>query len=442
MNAHKEQNQKEIEITVELSWDELKPYLDKASEKISEDVKVEGFRPGKVPYDVLKNKVGEMAILQEAADMAIQKTAEIVLREQFKDLSAQASGGADKAETDSIVGRPEVKLTKVAAGNPLEYKVVLQRAPEVTLGKYKDLKIKEEAVAVTDEEVEKVISQLRALRASEKIVDRAVQEGDKALVNIQMFLDNVPLEGGQSQNTAVIMGADYIIPGFDKKLLGAAKGETREFKLLYPSGHYQKNIAGKMVEFKVEVKEIYERVLPELNDEFAKNAGAKDSNDLKQKIRDNLETEGKQKNEEKVVIELFEKILGKTTFSHLPEQLVHSETHNMIHELKHSVEHQGGKFADYLLHIKKTESELEKELEPEAEKRVKTSFIVNAIVKAENITVTDEDLQKKIDDLLKLYEASPEAQAQVETADYRDYVKHNLLNQKVIAQLKEWNVKK
>ena len=217
MNAHKEQNQKEIEITVELSWDELKPYLDKASEKISEDVKVEGFRPGKVPYDVLKNKVGEMAILQEAADMAIQKTAEIVLREQFKDLSAQASGGADKAETDSIVGRPEVKLTKVAAGNPLEYKVVLQRAPEVTLGKYKDLKIKEEAVAVTDEEVEKVISQLRALRASEKIVDRAVQEGDKALVNIQMFLDNVPLEGGQSQNTAVIMGADYIIPGFDKK---------------------------------------------------------------------------------------------------------------------------------------------------------------------------------------------------------------------------------
>jgi trigger factor len=431
MNVHKEQNQKEIEVAVELSWDEMKPYLDKASEKISTDVKVEGFRPGKVPYDVLKTKVGEMAILQEAADLAVQKTAETVLREQFKDADA---------ETDNIVGRPEVKLTKLAVGNPLEYKVVLQRAPEVTLGKYKDLKIKEETAVVKDEEVEKVIKELRALRASEKIIARELQDGDKALVNIQMFLDNVPLEGGQSRNTAVIMGADYIIPGFDKELLGAKKGETREFKLFYPSEHYQKNIAGKMVEFKVAVEEVYERVLPELNDEFAKNVGAKDVNDLKQNIRENLETERKQKNEEKIIIELFEKILAKTTFSHLPEQLVHSEAHNMIHELKHSVEQQDGKFADYLLHVKKTESELEAELMPEAEKRVKTSFIVSAITKAENIAVSDDELQKKIDELLKLYDANLEAKAQVQTAEYRDYIKRNLLNQKVIDRLKEWNV--
>lgn len=433
MNVHKEQNQKEIEVAVELPWSEMQPYLEKASENISNDVKVEGFRAGKVPYDVLKTKVGEMAILQEAANLAVQKTAETVLREQFKDSSA---------ETDSIVGRPEVKLTKVAVGNPLEYKIVLQRAPEVTLGKYKDLKIKEETAAVKDEDVEKVIEELRTLRASEKIVDRALQDGDKALVNIQMFLDNVPLEGGQSQNTAVIMGADYIIPGFDKELLGAKKGETREFKLPYPSEHYQKNIAGKMVEFKVIVKDVYERVLSELNDEFAKNVGAKDVSDLKQNIRENVEAERKQKNEEKIIIELFDKILAKTTFSHLPEQLVHGEAHNMLHELKHNVERQGGKFTDYLTHLKKTESDLEKELLPEAEKRVKTSFIVNAITKAEDVTVSDEELQKKTDDLLKLYDANPEAKAQVQTAEYRDYIKRNLLNQKVIAKLKEWNVKK
>ncbi|PIR94810.1 trigger factor [Candidatus Falkowbacteria bacterium CG10_big_fil_rev_8_21_14_0_10_37_6] len=428
MNVNKNNNNKELEITIELAWEELKPYLNKASEKISQDVKVEGFRPGKAPYDVLKKKVGEMTILQEAANIAIQKTADSIIKEQIK------------GDEDKIIGRPEVKLTKVAVDNPLEYKIIMQLIPEITLGKYKGLGIKAKQTQIQKEEVEKVIKDLRDMRASEKITTREIKSDDKVIVNMQMFLDNVPIEGGQSKDTTVMIGADYIIPGFDKHLLGAKKGDIREFKLPYPESHYQKNLAGKMVEFKVEIKEVYERQLPELNEEFVKNLGAASVEDLNKKITENMEMEARQKDEQKVVIEIFEKLLAAAKFSHLSEQLVHSESHNMIHELKHNVEQQGAKFEDYLMHMKKTEQELEKDFAPEAEKRVKTSFIIDKILREENIKVSDEELQAEVDERLKMYESNPEMKKQADTSEFRNYLRYNMLNKKVIDKLKEWNI--
>ena len=426
MNVTKNNNEKELELAVELSAAEMKPYIDQACRKISQETKVEGFRPGHAPYDVLKQKVSEIYILEEAANIAIQKTAAGIIK--------------DNLQTEDVIGRPEVRLTKLAAGNPLEFKIVLSLAPVVTLGKYKELKIKQTEAPVKDEAVEKVLRDLRAMRAKEVVAEREIRDKDKAVVNIQMFLDNVPIEGGQSHDTAVIIGADYIIPGFDKQLLGAKKGDVREFKLPYPDNHYQKNLAGKMAEFKVSVQAVYERDVPELTDEFAKNLGGKDAADLKNKIKENLTAEARQKSEQKAVVEIFEKILAGTTFSHLSEQVVHNETHSMLREMKANVEAQGGKFSDYLMHLKKTEEQLEEELKPEAEKRVKTSFVVSQIVKEEGIAVTDEELRSKIDETLKIYDKNSEMRKQAETPEYRHYVKSSLLNQKVVDKLKEWNL--
>ena len=153
-----------------------------------------------------------------------------------------------------------------------------------------------------------------------------------------------------------------------------------------------------------------------------------------------MTAEARQKSEQKAVVEIFEKILAGTTFSHLSEQVVHNETHSMLREMKANVEAQGGKFSDYLMHLKKTEEQLEEELKPEAEKRVKTSFIVSQIVKAEGIAVTDEELRSKIDETLKIYDKNSEMRKQAETPEYRHYVKSSLLNQKVVDKLKEWNL--
>jgi len=257
-----------------------------------------------------------------------------------------------------------------------------------------------------------------------------------------MFLDKVPIEGGQGKSTAVLIGGDYIIPGFDKQLIGAKKAETREFKLPYPKDHYQKNLSGKLVEFKVDIKEIYEREVPKFNDEFAKNLGAKDAGDLKKKIRENLEIEQKQKIGQKTMLLIFNKLLDSATFSHVPETMVETEARNMVHELKHNVEQQGGKFEDYLMHIKKNAAELEKELKPEAVKRIKTSLIISKIAQKEGIKVEEKELEEAVEKQLGAYKDMPEARKKSDTPDFRNYLQYNMLNQKVIDKLKEWNVVK
>jgi len=427
MKINKNNTGKKIELTVELSWEELKPYLDEAAKKISKDVKVEGFRPGHVPYDILKKKIGEMEIVQEAANAAINKTASKVLKDEVK-------------EDEHLIGQPQVKLTKVAVDSPLEYKINISLMPEIKLSKYKELGIKEKKVEIKDEEIEKVIKDLQNMRAKEKITDHAVQDGDKVLVDIDMFLDKVPIEGGQGKGTAVMVGGDYIIPGFDKELIGAKKNDIREFKLPYPKDHYQKNLAGKIVEFKVKINEVYEREVPKADEEFAKTLGAKSMDDVKKQIKENMEAEQKQKNEQKMVIEIFETILKSTSFSHIPDSMVHSEAHNMIHELKHNVEQQGAKFEDYLIHIKKSAEEMEKELMPEAEKRVKTSLMLSEVVKIEKIKVEEKELTEAIEKQLEIYKDNPEMKKKADTPEFKNYVQYNLINQKVIDKLKEWNV--
>ena len=281
MNVTKKELPKsQVELTVELSFEELKPFIERGAESISKEVKIEGFRPGKVPYDVLKRKIGEMSILEEAARIAINKTIDQAIKDNVK---------------SEPVGRPDVNITKLSPENPLEYKAVFAVLPEIKSGDYKNAKVKAQEVLIKDEDVEKVIEQLRESRAQEAIADRAIQEGDKVTADIDIFLDNVPVEGGQGKGTAVLIGKNYIIPGFDKNLVGAKKDDVKEFKLKYPEDYHMANLAGRMVEFRVKIMEVYSRELPEVNEVFAGAFGLKNAEELKSNIKKSLEEESKQK---------------------------------------------------------------------------------------------------------------------------------------------------
>ncbi|MCK4553575.1 trigger factor, partial [Candidatus Parcubacteria bacterium] len=259
MNVQKKDLAKsQIELTIELSVKEFEPYIKNGAEKISRDLKIKGFRPGKIPYEVLKQKISEMTILEEAARIAINKTLEQVIRDHI---------------TGQPIGQPQVNITKLAPNNPMEYKVVMALLPEVILADYKNVKVKQEKAEVKDEEVDKMIKQLQEMRVKETIANREVKDGDKVIVDIEMFLDKVPVEGGQGKNTGIVVGKGYIVPGFGKKLIGAKKNDVREFSLPYPKEHHQQNLAGKLVEFRVKIKEVYQRELPEINQEFVKNLG-------------------------------------------------------------------------------------------------------------------------------------------------------------------------
>ncbi len=428
MNVEKKPLEKsQIELNVELSVEEFKPFLEKGAARVSKDVKIEGFRPGKAPFDIVKRKVGEMTILEEAARLAVNDTLGTVIRDHVE---------------GTPVGQPRVDITKLAPGNPVGYKVVLALLPEVTLGTYKDLGIRRKTVEVKDEEVDKMLGEFREMRVKEAVSLRPIKDGDKVLIDMQMFLDKVPVEGGQSADTAVIVGKDYIVPGFDKQLLGMAKGEIREFTLPYPKDFHMKNIAGKMVEFKVTVKDVFSRELPELNDEFAAGFGLKKMEELKDNLKKSLAKQKEQERDQAMEREMLDKIIDKSRFGDIPEMLVESESHNMIHELEHTVADQGGKFEDYLQSINKTRNQLTLDLLPEAVKRVKASLLIRELAIKEDIKVSDKEMEEQLEQLKKAYKDNPKMLEQSKSPEYRAYLRNALSSQKVVDKLKEWNVGK
>ena len=421
----KELEKSKVEISIELSVEEFAPYIEKGAKKLAEKVKVEGFRPGKVPVDVLKQKVGEMGILEEAAHIAIAKTVDDIVDEQTKPRQA--------------VGQPSVNITKLAPGNPLEYKVTLALMPEITLGKYKDLNLKVEEAKIEAQELEKAMNDLRQSRASEKIVERAAKDGDKIVLDIELFLSKVPIENGVHKDLAIVMGKDYFVPGFDKQIIDLKKGDTKEFTLFYPEDHHQKNLAGKNVEFKVSIKDVYERVLPELNDEFAASFQVKNVAELNKALEESLLHEKKRKTELKNESEMIGKIIEKTKFGDFPDVLIENESNNLMAELEESVSRQGGKFEDYLKHLKKSRNELALEMMPNAIKRVKAALVIREIALKENISPSEEEIDKKIEELKIQYAGQKETLKMFEEGGYKTYLRNILNNEKVIEKLKEWN---
>ncbi|MFH0973160.1 MAG: trigger factor [Patescibacteria group bacterium] len=420
----------QVELKVELSIDEFNYYIKKATESISNEMEIKGFRKGKISYDILKQKIGEMTILEKAANIAIDKTIEVVVK---------------KNVDGCIVDQPRVDIIKLAPNNPMEYKIVVSVLSEMNIGNYKDIKIKRPTdIEVSDKDVMVAIEKMREMRAKESIADREIKDEDKVIVDIDMFLDNVPIEGGQSKDLAVIVGKNYFVPGFSKKLIKAKKSNVIDFNLPYPQDHYQSNLAGKLVNFKVKIKEIYERKMEDVNDNFAKTFNFKNLEDLKNNIKQNIKQEKSLGAEQKIEIEILNKILEKTKFSDIPEILISRETQNMIADLEQSIKTQGGKFDDYLLSIHKTQDQLALDLLPEALKRVKTYFIIREVARLENIEVSKKEIDLLIQDMLaqlnafKRHKEREELKKQSKDPRYRAYMHNSMVNTKVIDKLRKY----
>ncbi len=421
----KELEKSQIEFEVTLSLDEFNPYLEKGAQKLAKDVKVEGFRPGKVPYDVLKQKVGEMAILEESANIAIRATIDEVLDKNL--------------EGEQLAGKPQVEIVKLAPNNDFTYKVTMPVLPKVKLGQYKDLSIKDEQNEVDDKEIEKTLEQLKEMKAKESAKDGQAETGDKLTLDISMSIDGAPVEGGESKDTTVVLGKDYFLPGFDEKLLGAKKDETKEFSLTYPKDHHQKHLAGKNVDFSVKVKEVTQREVPEFNDDFAKTLQFNSMSELKEAIKKNVLAEKEKKESMRKERELMETLIEKSDIGEIPEEVVKDEAKGMLEEMKKNVEAQGGKFEDYLSHLKKTEDQLLTDFMPDAVKRIKIALILKEVGKEEKISVSSEEIDNKIEELKKTYAGQEEAQKQINSLEYKRHLNHALLSDKIVKKLKEWN---
>ena len=410
-----------VEITIELAPEDMQSYLQKAAAQMSSESSIPGFRPGKAPYEQVVARFGAQRVWKEAAQLAVPRSfTETVKKENLE-----------------TIGSPEIAVIKLAADNPFIFKATIALLPEVTLGDYSSIKLERKTTTVEAAKVDKVLKDLRKMQTKEVVASRPALAEDKVVLDMAMSLDSVPLDGGVTKDHAVYMDEEYYVPGLKEQLVGLKKGDTKEFQLKFPKEHYQKMIAGKDVDFKIEIKDVFELTRPELTDEFAQELGQKTIADLKTIIHGNLEHEAKQKDEERGEIELLEKAIEKTKFSDVPDILVNEETHKMLAELEDGIARQGLEFNDYLQKIGKTRDQLRLDFAPQAIKRVKTALLMRKLAHTQNISATEEEIDAEVARVLELYKDAPEQHEQIRSVGARQYLTNILMNRKVINWLKQ-----
>lgn len=422
MNLTKTQVEKTtVQLTVELLDEEMKPYIDKAVQRISKEVKVDGFRPGKVPYDVLAKKVGEMEIYQEASRDAIDGTLPTAV----------------KREEIDFIGRPEINVDKIVPGQGVTYSATFAMLPSVTLNDYKSVRVKKEAAKLDEEKAEKTLNDLRKLHVKVNVVERAAKQGDQLKVDFSITLDGVPFEGGQGKDVPVTIGENQFIPGFEEQLVDMKATDNKKFKLTFPAEYGAAHLAGKECDFDVTVHSVGEVELPELNDEFAKLIGFESADALRTQIRDNIQKEIESEADQKYEIAVIDAILEQAEFDPIPELMITNEREQMMQELQQHVEDQGGKFTEYLEHIKKTPEELMESWKDQAEKRIKAALAMKLIGEQEKVEVPETELDAEVNRFQEMYKDVPEQQAQFSSLEFRAYTRSILRNRKIVELLKE-----
>jgi len=407
-------------MRVELSPSEMLPHLTAAVARLSTRTPFQGFRPGKAPYEVVAKKFGEGAVWEEALEDAV--------RETFVK--------AVKDHALLTVGQPEIRVEKIAPGNPVVYSATVSLLPSVTLPTEGTLNAEKKIEPVSDEDVVKTIEELRKMLATETPVERSAQKGDRIEIDVDVAVDKVAIEGGKSRKQPVVLGDGHFIPGFEDQIVGLAKGQTKSFELTFPKEYYAKHLSGKKATFTVTLRSVAERKPPELDDAFAgRVARAKTVGELRAEIRKNLESEHAEKAEREYEVKLLETMVRRSTFGEIPDLLVDNELERMVAEIRHDIEQRGMKFDDYLTSLKKDEAAFRKELRLGAVNRVKTTLIVRAVAEAETIAVTEDEITHEISEA----EASAKDDAQrdrFKTEDFRHYVETVLVNRKAIDAIK------
>ena len=419
------------QLIVEVEPEELKEFFPKAAESISARQKIPGFRQGKAPFEILKEKIGFTPIWQEASH--------IFIREKYGQILEQASV--------EPVGSPRVEILSIIPNQPLIFRLTLTCMPKVLSLDYADIKIEKPQVPVVkEEEIEKVLKNFQFQRRKEVLVNRSVRLGDKVEADVYLSFQGVPLENGQAKNAVFFLGKDYYVPGFSENLVGLKKGETKKFSLKYPEDYYDKKLAGKTIDFNVKINNVYQIELPPIDDSFAQSLGAKDIKNLRDKIKKRLEDEIIAKQEREIELDILKKLLDAAEIEDIPSILIEREIDKMVAELKSFVEEQGfstseGKkivnFNDYLQAIKKTEKELRDGFRQKAKERIKVALIIREIAKQEKIEVSQKEIEEEIKKASLIYKEKPAIIEELNTERGRHYLENMHVSRKVLAFLKK-----
>ncbi|MBI5369903.1 trigger factor [Candidatus Uhrbacteria bacterium] len=416
-----------VKLTFTLTSQELLPYLTDAATHLSEHSEIPGFRPGKANYDIVKQRFGEMKILEEALESIVRSSYVQALL-------------AHDIET---VGSPKIDVSKLAPDNDLVFTAEVTRMPKASeLAMYKDLRVEPKTIVVEDKEIDLALRDLQRMQTKEVRAPKETPIGatDKVVVSMIIKKNGVAIEGGSSPNHMIYLNEDYYIPGLKERLIGLKEDEQKAFSLSFPKDHVQKMLAGSQAEFEITIKEVYHLQPPELDDAFAVTHGLKDLQALKAIINKNLLEEKQQEEAKRQEREVLELIAKKSRFEEIPDLLLNEEINKMIEELKRGVESQGLEFETYIANLKRTLAQLKMDFTPQALTRIKVALVLRAIADQEHTTVEEKEIDTELDRVAEHYQ-DKEAKEQIYAPEYREYVQQILRNRKVIEFLKSVMVK-
>ena len=411
----------EAELVITVTPAEYEKDMEAAALRLSERAAIHGFRPGKAPYNIVKEQLGEIKILEEAMQVIVEKN-------YFK---------AVTAEKLAVVGHPEISLEKMAPGNDFVFKAVVAIMPTVKLPDLATVKAERKKTEIEDKQIEEVLKELTKMQGKEVAKAGEATKEDKVVVSMNMFLDKVPVEGGQAPNHQVYLAEPHYIPGFAEQLLGVKKDENKKFSLKFPADHYQKHLAGKDIDFDVTVKDVFQLEYPTIDEEFAKKLGQKDLAALKAVLKNNLWHEAEHKEEQRVEGEILEKIIEKSEFSEIPEVLIRSEKQRMFNELKADLERSGIEMEKYLKDLKKTEEEIFTDFQERSLTRVKAALVSRQVAMDNSIKVEDKELEAEADLIRKNYAGDPKVEEALKRPEVLDTLAMTVQNRKVVQFLKE-----
>lgn len=408
------------EITVEVKGEAWEKALDKAFNKKKKDIKIDGFRKGSVPKDMFIKKVGIEALFMDASDIVVDEEYRKIIDENKMEIVCEPTVSIEKIDKDGII----IKFTLISH-------------PEVKLGKYKGLGVKRDKVTVTKEEIAHELQHLTSHMAEIVVKEKGkVENGNTAVIDFEGVVDGKKLDGGNGKDYPLEIGSHSFIPGFEEGVVGMSVGETKVLNLKFPH-EYTEDLKDKDVEFTVTVKEIKERIEPEMNKEFFEDLGI-EGVDSKEKLEKHIEDELKHQKEHQADDKYVDELLRKATDNmevDINNEIIESEIDRMAQQFSQELSMQGASLEQYLSMVGTKMEDFRTSIKPQAIARIKTRYLLEEVVKAEGITSTDEEIDNKIKEESEKYGMS--ADEFVKAIGGKGLMKYDVEMNKAIDIIKE-----
>lgn len=404
-------------LTIEVPAEEFDAAIDQAYLKVRGRISLPGFRKGKAPRKMIEKMYGAGIFYEDAANIVIPDAYE---------------AAAEESELE-IVAQPEIDVVQIEKGKPFIFTATVAVKPEVTLGDYKGIEVEKRELEVSDEELDAEIDRVRE-RNSRMITidDRAAEDGDTLTIDFDGFVDGERFEGGKGEDYELVLGSHTFIDNFEEQLIGKNIGDDVDVNVTFPDEYQAEELQGKPALFKVKVKEIKVKELPELDDDFAQDVSECDTLDeykeeTKKKLLESKEEAAKDEKEAAVIDQIIE-----NAEMEIPEQMITAQTRQMTQEFSQRLQSQGMSLEQYMQFTGYTPQKLMEELQPQALKRIQSRLVLEAVVKAENIKASEEDIDKEIEEMAKMYQMEADKLKETIGEDERKQIAMDLSVRKAV----------